>query len=1337
MLFKRKNFSIIYIIALSLIALSIIVSQWIVRDMLNEQANDSRMVNLAGRQRMLSQNIAKTALILKDNIDSTSVFNAYRSQLDSLWQEWSKVHYALQMGDASLNLSLQKSKEIDSLLKKINPPFDEISFSINEIKKLNILSSDTSIRNTILINSIKNILHNEGLFLKWMDKLTYQIDYEAKEKVQNLKRVELILMSVSLLILLLEAIFIFRPILNKLSIQLKEIVHQRKELQQSNEEIVSQKEQITQNLEELKALQEDSLRKSMELSSTLHAINAAFLYAEYDNEGNLLDANEKFLKILNLDNDNYLGKKHQSLLDEEWAKSIDFDKVWRKIGKGYSYSGEVCYLSNVGETIWFQVAFTAVKSTKGNVFKIIELATDISSQKRQSIEYESYLKSLENNNVIAVFDLDGTFIDANNLFVNLLQYKKEQIKGAKHNIILPDNELDSIYQETFWNNIIQQGTSGKNRFERLNSRGISVWLDGSYNLIKNEKGKPFRIIFLGQDATKEKELEDELKKQYAAILLSEEEMRKGAEYLMQANQELANNHEFMRNQQRELQKFYSMAEFSQNLIFLFDKQMKVIYINDAAKKSLGVSLLPDLSLYDLISEKDKHLFDKYVFPEVIEKGTWRNDWSFYNPILDRRVIVDSNVFAVKDKETGELICYANILRDITEQKLLEEASQLRANKENFYREALLALSQSPFKSLNESFQDVTEKLAKTLGTHRVSIWLYNAEKTAIICQNLYLLEEEKHESGIILWAKDFPNYFNALKNNNSIVANQARVHIHTKEFTKNYLIPLDIQSMLDIPIWHNGDCKGVICCEFKSKTREWDEVDQDFVTKASSLLSVVLESAEAKKYEKELERLSLVAKEVSNAVIITDANGVTEWVNAGFTRITGYQPKDILGKKPGGLLQGPETDQKVVEEIRVRLKIKEPFSIELINYHKFGVPYWINLQITPILNENGEIERFIAIQTDVSERKNAEKKLQDAFTKVKQSEIQLQNFNKALETEKARAEAALLELQNTQVQLIESEKMVALGHLIAGVAHEVNTPLGAIRSSVNSISKTLNQTISILPEFFRNLNEQQEKAFYELIEISLHKDPTLTIKDERRIKRSLYAKLEETGFPNVENMADLLVEIGVYQDIDKYLPIFKSGGHTYLDALYRLSGLYRSNNTIGAASEKAAKVVFALKNYARYDNSGEKVMADISSGIDDVLTLYHNQMKHGIEVMREYLFKEQIACYPDELNQVWTNLIQNAIQAMDAKGKMFIKVYEQDNHVVASFTDTGHGIPDEIKNKIFNAFFTTKPIGKGTGLGLDIVRKIIEKHKGKIDFESTIEVGTTFRVWLPIERNTD
>ncbi|GAB4327743.1 MAG: hypothetical protein OHK0038_01500 [Flammeovirgaceae bacterium] len=1337
MISNTRNFTLIYVAALAAIALSIAVSQWIVRDMLNKQNNDARIVNLAGRQRMLSQNIAKTALILKESVNNDSIFNSNRSKIDSLWKDWSKVHFGLQFGDSSLNLSLRKSSAIDSLFAKVNPSFEEISFSINEIKKLNVSSSDTSITNKILLNAVGNILQNEDIFLKWMDKLTYQIDYEATERVQNLKKVELALMSVSLLLLLVEALFIFRPILKNLIDTIKKVEYQKQELQQANEEILSQNEEITQNLEELKALQEESLRKGMELSSTLHAINAVFLHAEYDVEGNLLDANDKFLKVLGLEVDNYLGKKYQFLLDEEWAKINNFQHTWNRIIKGYSYTGEVCYSSREGNVIWLQVAFTAVKSTKGNVFKIIELATDITSSKIQSIEYESYLKSLESNNVLAIFDLEGSFIDANALFLKLFQYEKEKIRGAKHNIILPDSELDTIYQETFWSNIIQQGTSGKNRFERLSSKGISIWLDGAYHLIKDERDKPSKIIFLAQDATREKELEDELKKQYEAILMSEEELRKGAEFLVNATQELVSNQDFMRKQQRELQKFYSMAEYTQDLIFLFDENKKIIYINNAAKQLLGVSLLPDLSVYDLISEKDKHLFDKYVFPEVMENGTWRNEWAFYNPVLDKTVVVDNNIFAVKDKETGELIYFANILRDITQQKLLEEAKLIRSKKEGLCKNVLLSLFQTPFISLNESFEKITKKLAHTLDTHRASIWLYNAEKTAVVCQDIYLLDEGRHESGAVLWAKDFPVYFEALKNNNTIVANEARIHPHTEELTNTYLIPSDIFSMLIVAIWHNGECEGVICCEFESKVREWDDVDQGFVTEISSFVSLVLESSEVKKYEKELERLSLVAKEVSNAVVITNAEGITEWVNQAFTRMSGYQPAEIIGKKPGHLLQGPETDPNVIEEIRVRLKLKEPFNVELINYHKFGVPYWTNLQITPILNEKGEIEKFISIQTDVSERKNVEKKLQDAFEKVKQSEIQLQNFNKALQAEKERTEAAYIELKNTQAQLIESEKMVALGHLIAGVAHEVNTPLGAIRSSVNNISKTLHQTISTLPSFFRSLNEEQEKAFYELIEISLKKDPNITVKDERRIKRSLYSKLEEAGFPNVENMADLLVEMGVYQDIDKYLPVLKSGGQLYLDALYRLTGLYRSNHTIGIATEKASKVVFALKNYARYDHSGKKVMADITSGIDDVLTLYHNQMKHGIEVIRDYSYKEKIACSPDELNQVWTNLIQNAIQAMDAKGKLTVKVYQQDNYVVASFTDTGHGIPDEIKDKIFKAFFTTKPIGKGTGLGLDIVRKILEKHNGKIDFDSVLNVGSTFRIWLPIQADSE
>jgi signal transduction histidine kinase len=160
-------------------------------------------------------------------------------------------------------------------------------------------------------------------------------------------------------------------------------------------------------------------------------------------------------------------------------------------------------------------------------------------------------------------------------------------------------------------------------------------------------------------------------------------------------------------------------------------------------------------------------------------------------------------------------------------------------------------------------------------------------------------------------------------------------------------------------------------------------------------------------------------------------------------------------------------------------------------------------------------------------------------------------------------------------------------------------------------------------------------------------------------------------------------------------------------------------------------VVFALKNFARMDHSGEMVKSNIIDGIETVLTLYYNQLKQGVEVSRDYAEIPQIYCFPDELNQIWTNLLHNALQAMQHKGKLNIAVSLDSTNVVVSITDSGSGIPPEIQDKIFQPFFTTKPAGEGTGLGLDIVNRIVEKHKGKITV-SSIPGKTTFNIYLPI-----
>jgi len=275
-----------------------------------------------------------------------------------------------------------------------------------------------------------------------------------------------------------------------------------------------------------------------------------------------------------------------------------------------------------------------------------------------------------------------------------------------------------------------------------------------------------------------------------------------------------------------------------------------------------------------------------------------------------------------------------------------------------------------------------------------------------------------------------------------------------------------------------------------------------------------------------------------------------------------------------------------------------------------------------------------------------------------------------------------------------------------------------------------------LPDFFDLLSKGQQKNFAALLQKSLQSKSTLTAREERQLKRVLIRQLEIYSVEKPAIVADTLVDMHIYNEIEPFLSLLNtSESPVILQTAYKLSGLQRSTHIIETAVEQASKVVFALKNYARYDHSGEKTHANIVEGIEMVLTLYHNQIKQGIDVNRKYVELPLIMCYPDELNQVWTNLIHNALQAMNHKGTLNIEVQIDNDTLLIKITDDGAGIPDEIQTKIFEPFFTTKPPGEGSGLGLDIVKKIIAKHEG--DITVTSKAGqTTFCIALPVSPST-
>ena len=336
------------------------------------------------------------------------------------------------------------------------------------------------------------------------------------------------------------------------------------------------------------------------------------------------------------------------------------------------------------------------------------------------------------------------------------------------------------------------------------------------------------------------------------------------------------------------------------------------------------------------------------------------------------------------------------------------------------------------------------------------------------------------------------------------------------------------------------------------------------------------------------------------------------------------------------------------------------------------------------------------------------------------------------EKEKEIAQKALADLKNTQGQLIQSEKLAALGQLIAGIAHEINTPIGAIKSSGENIDASLSKSLINLPKIYELLSNKEQKLFVNLISSTQKKNVILNSKEERKIVRDISKELEEIGIEHARNIASKIMQINVYNEWHTFLPLLKHPDMKFIfNTAYSIAVIKNGTRNINLSVVKVSKIIYALKSFSRFDQNENKIESSVQEGIETVLTIYHNQIKYGIKLDLYYEDIPKIKCLPDELNQVWTNVIHNALQSMENKGKLSIRVEKIDDNCVVTFKDTGCGIADEIKDKVFEPFFTTKDVGEGSGLGLDISLKIIKKHNGKIELESKIGVGTEFKVILP------
>lgn len=285
-----------------------------------------------------------------------------------------------------------------------------------------------------------------------------------------------------------------------------------------------------------------------------------------------------------------------------------------------------------------------------------------------------------------------------------------------------------------------------------------------------------------------------------------------------------------------------------------------------------------------------------------------------------------------------------------------------------------------------------------------------------------------------------------------------------------------------------------------------------------------------------------------------------------------------------------------------------------------------------------------------------------------------QRAEAALQREKTEQLVLIKRLEEAHNQLLQSEKMASIGQLAAGVAHEINNPVGYVNSNLGALQRYVEQILALL-------------AVYDAHEAEL---ATASRAEIDALKREIdFAFLRQ-------DVSDLLVE--------------------------SLGGLQR-----------VKRIVQDLKDFSHVSDA-EMQWANLEAGLESTLNVVWNELKYKAEVSKDYGQLPEVECIPSQINQVFMNLLVNAAQSIKEHGKITLRTRELGDFACIEVSDTGSGIAPEIINRIFDPFFTTKPIGAGTGLGLSVTHSIINKHHGRIEVASELGQGTTFRVFIPIRQ---
>jgi PAS domain S-box-containing protein len=421
-------------------------------------------------------------------------------------------------------------------------------------------------------------------------------------------------------------------------------------------------------------------------------------------------------------------------------------------------------------------------------------------------------------------------------------------------------------------------------------------------------------------------------------------------------------------------------------------------------------------------------------------------------------------------------------------------------------------------------------------------------------------------------------------------------------------------------------------------------------------------------------RFSTLVKNIPGALYRRAAGSPWDlhFISDAIEGITGFAASDFLGgSRTLADVLHPEDRDPIARVMEAAFQERRPYALEYRIIHRDRSVRWISDKGQGMPSGDGTIRYLDGILFDVTERRLAEEE-------VRQRTAQLAASNEQLHEQIAERQRAEEERSRMSAQLLQGQKLQAIGQLAAGIAHEINNPVGYI----------LSNTVTGL-EYLKNLQRLLEST-------------------EQVLKIRPTAKAG-----------------GLREDLDRL--------REEIDAPFLLRDFGEAMKDIKEGAERIRDIVKSLREFTHLD-PGDWKPAGLEELVESAIRLCWNELKYKAEVNRDFVSVPPVVCHPQQIEQVFVNLLVNAAQALDQKGTIVVSIREEDGQAVVRIRDTGSGIQPEVLPKLFEPFFTTKPVGQGTGLGLHVVHKIVMAHQGKIEVDSGVGRGTEFTVRLPFQR---